>query len=100
MHFQQALQYRADHLPSLVRMSEIYIEERDGQSALIIARQGVVMSNRQDARALAVLAVAQALTGSMADARATASEALSKARETGDVSLIDMVEARVSMLFR
>tara|TARA_Y100000739_G_scaffold185949_1_gene164688 strand:- start:326 stop:571 length:246 start_codon:yes stop_codon:yes gene_type:complete len=81
-------------------MSEIYIEERDGQSALIIARQGVVMSNRQDARALAVLAVAQALTGSMADARATASEALAKARETGDVSLIDMVEARVSMLFR
>jgi hypothetical protein len=99
-HFQQALQYRADHIPSLVHMSEIYVEEGDGQSALIIARQGVVMSNRQDVRALAVLALAQALTGSMTDAKASASEALSKARETGDASLINMVEARVSMLLR
>jgi len=99
-HFQQALQYRSDHIGSLVRLSEIFVQGGDGQSALIIARQGVLMSNRQDARALAALALAQALTGSLVEAQATADEALSRARATGDAELTGVVAARVRSLLR
>ncbi|MGB1839990.1 MAG: hypothetical protein ACPHWZ_02690 [Longimicrobiales bacterium] len=99
-HFQESLQYRADHVGSLVGLAEIFVRRSDAQSALIIARQGVLMSNRQDARALAALAMAQALAGSMGEARATAIEAMVRARATGDEVLLQAVESRVGTLAR
>jgi hypothetical protein len=97
-HFQESLQYRADHVGSLVGLAEIFVRRSDAQSALIIARQGVLMSNRQDARALAALAMAQALAGSTGEARATANEAMVRARATGDEAVIEAVRARVGTL--
>lgn len=99
-HFQESLQYRADHVGSLVGLAEIFVRRSDAQSALIIARQGVLMSNRQDARALAALAMAQALAGSMGEARATAIEAMVRARATGDAALLATVQSRVGTLAR
>ena len=99
-HFQESLQYRADHLGSLVGLAEIFVQRSDAQSALIIAQQGVLMSNRQDARALTVLAMAQALSGSIGEAGATAIEAISRARAAGDPELIEAVELRVAGLVR
>lgn len=99
-HFQESLQYRADHIGSLVGLAEIFVRRSDAQSALIIARQGVLMSNRQDARALAALAMAQALAGSMGEARATAIEAMVRARATGDAALLATVQSRVGTLAR
>jgi hypothetical protein len=99
-HFQEALQYRADHIGSLVGLAEIFVRRADAQSALIIARQGVLMSNRQDARALAALAMAQALGGATGEARSTAREAISRARANGDPALIEAVELRVAGLAR
>ena len=99
-HFREALQYRADHVGSLVGLAEIFIQRSDASSALVIARQGVLMSNRQDARALAALAMAQALGGSMTDARASAVEALALARSLGDGALVEAVQTRVGALVR
>ena len=99
-HFQESLQYRADHIGSLVGLAEIFVRRSDAPSALIIARQGVLMSNRQDARALAALAMAQALGGSMGEARATANEAIARARATGDAALLEAVQSRVGTLAR
>ena len=99
-HFQESLQYRADHIGSLVGLAEIFVQRSDARSALIIARQGVLMSNRQDARALAALAMAQALGGATDQAGATANEAIARARTVGDLELIEAVELRVAGLVR
>ena len=99
-HFQESLQYRADHIGSLVGLAELFVRRADAQSALMIARQGVQMSNRQDARALAALAMAQALGGSMGEARATANEAIARARAIGDSDVIHAVDSRVRALAR
>lgn len=99
-HFQEALQYRADHVGSLVGLAEIFVQRGDAPSALIIARQGVTMSNRQDARALAALAMAQALSGATGEARGTAAEAIARARAVGDPDVIEAVESRLARITR
>ena len=58
------------------------------------------MSNRQDATALAALAVAQAVTGDASGARSTAREAIERARATGDAELVRVVESKVGTLAR
>jgi hypothetical protein len=97
-HFQESLQYRADHVGSLVGLSEIFIRRGDGQSAFVIARQGVLMSNRQDAAALDALAAAHALLGQRSEALAAAEEALDVARTMGDESLVQLIEERIRRL--
>ena len=94
-HFQEALQFRADHTGALVALSRAFVEKGDGASALIIARQAVQLTSRRDAHALDALARAHFLSGEKEDAISTAEEALSVARSSGDRIFADSVSTRV-----
>lgn len=97
-HFQEALQYRSDHVGSLVGLARVFEQRGDAQSSLLIARQGVMMSNGQDARALDALAVAQASLGQTREALQTAEQALRLAGDAGDETLVTSLEALIERL--
>ena len=94
-HFQEALQYRADHVGALVGLSRIFAAKGDAQSSVLIARQGVMMSNGQDPYALEALAAALAALGQTDEAVGTAEDALGRARRGGDTALADSLEVRI-----
>ena len=94
-HFQEALQYRADHVGALVGLSRIFAIKGDAQSSVLIARQAVMMSNGQDPSALDVLAAALALLGQADEALGTARDALRLAQRAGDTVLADSLEVRI-----
>ena len=62
---------------------------------MLIARQGVMMSNGQDSHALDVLAAAFAALGQADEAVATARDALRLAQRGGDTALADSLEVRI-----
>ena len=93
--FQEALQYRADHVGALVGLSRIFAIKGDAPSSMLIARQAVMMSNGQDPSALDVLAGALALLGQADEAVATARDALRLAQRAGDTALADSLEVRI-----
>jgi len=97
-HYQEALQYRADHIGALVGLSRIFAERGDGQSALLIARQGILMSKSQDASAMDALSAAHAILGEVSDALAAAEEAVRLARLSGDDDVAQAAEARIQRL--
>ena len=94
-HFQEALQYRADHVGALVRLSRIFTAKGDAQSSLLIARQGVLMSNGQDPYALEALAEALSALGQADEAVEAAQEALRLAELRGDTALADSLGVRI-----
>ncbi len=94
-HFQEALQYRADHVGALVGLSRIFAAKGDAQSSMLVARQGVMMSNRQDPYALDVLAGALATLGQIDEAVGAAQDALRLAQRGGDTALADSLEVRI-----
>ena len=100
VHFQEALQYRADHVGALVALSRILLLRGDAESAMFIARQGVIMSDRQDPESLDALAAAHASLGQIAEALAAAQEALRLARDRRDPALVASIEARIQRLER
>lgn len=99
-HFQEALQYRADHVPSLVGLARAFGERRDWPSSLLIARQAELMSGGADARAFDVLSAAQAAVGEAAAAVSSAERGLTLARAAGDDDLVAVFEARLRQLGR
>jgi len=94
-HFQEALQYRADHVGALVGLSRIFATKGDAQSSVLIARQAVMMSNGQDPSALDVLAAALAMLGQTDEAVGTAEDALQLAQRDADTALADSLEVRI-----
>jgi mono/diheme cytochrome c family protein len=94
-HFQEALQYRADHVGALVGLSRIFATKGDAESSLLIARQGVMMSNGQDSHALDAMAAALAMLGQSDEAVGAAQDALRLAQRGGDTVLADSLEARI-----
>ena len=94
-HFQEALQYRADHVGALVGLSRIFAAKGDAQSAMLIARQGVMMSNGQDPHALDALAGALATLGRADEAVEAAQDALQLAQRRGDDALADSLGVRI-----
>ena len=96
-HFQEALQYRADHVGALVGLSRIFAAKGDAQSSLMIARQGVMMSNGEDAHALDALAGALAALGQADEAVGAAQDALRLAQRAGDTALADSLEVRIRL---
>jgi Flp pilus assembly protein TadD len=93
--FQEALRYRPDHVQSLIGLSRVFAAKGDAESALLVARQGVTMSNREDPQALDALAKALAVLGQLDEAVKAAQEALPLARRLEDVSLADSLEVRI-----
>ncbi|NNF12605.1 MAG: hypothetical protein HKN72_05260 [Gemmatimonadetes bacterium] len=96
--FQEALQYRADHVPSLVGLARTFGRRGDWSSSLLIARQAELMSGGSDARALDVLSAAQAAVGDVPAAVASAQQGLTLARASGDDALAAVFEARLRQL--
>lgn len=96
--FQEALQYRADHVPSLVGLAMTFGRRGDWSSSLLIARQAELMSGGSDPSALDVLSAAHAALGQVADARASAERGLRMARAAGDQALAAVFEARLRQL--
>jgi hypothetical protein len=94
-HFQEALQYRADHVGALLGLSRIFAAKGDAESALMIARQGVMMSNEQDAEALDAYAAALAMLGRADEAVAAARDALQLAQRAGQTALADSLGVRI-----
>ncbi|MDX1494938.1 MAG: hypothetical protein R3253_12795 [Longimicrobiales bacterium] len=97
-HFQEALQYRADHVPSLVGLARIFGERSDWQSSLLIARQAELMSGGDDPAAFDVLSEAQAALGQTREAVASAREGLRLARALGDSATVAILEERLRRL--
>ncbi len=93
--FQEALRYRADHIQGLVWLSRVFAAKGDGESSLLVAEQGVRMSNRQDPHALDALAKAFAVVGRVDDAVRAAEEALPLALRQGEIPLADSLEVRI-----
>jgi hypothetical protein len=97
-HFQEALQYRADHIGSLVGLARIFGRRDDWQSSLFIARQAVTMSNGEEPAALDALSAAQAALGRTREAVESAERGLALARSRGDAELVATLEARLERL--
>ena len=93
--FQEVLRYRADHIQGLIWLSRVFATRGDVDSSLLVARQGVKMSNGQDPQALDALAEALAALGQIDDAVSAAQEALPLARRQGETSLADSLEVRI-----
>lgn len=97
-HFQEALQYRADHVPSLVGLARIFGQRSDWQSSLLIARQAEMMAGGDDPAAFDVLSAAQAALGQTRDAVASARQGVSLARAQGDRAMVEVLEERLRRL--
>ena len=97
-HFQESLQYRSDHIGSLVGLAEIFIERGDGASAVLIARQGVLVSNGTNALALQALSAAHEAAGQLDEALDAAEDAQKRARAMGDRELQQALEDRIRRL--
>ncbi len=93
--FQEALRYRPDHIQALIGLSRVFAAKGDAESALLVARQGVTRSNREDPHALDALAKALAVLGQLDEALRAAQEALPLAWRPEDVSLADSLEVRI-----
>lgn len=65
---------------------------RDPGRAMTLAEQAVRLTGRQRARSIEVLSIAQAATGRMSEALATAAEASALARAQGDSVLASQIE--------
>lgn len=99
-HFQEALQHRADHVPSLVGLARIFGRWADWSSSLLIARQAELMSGGSDPLAFDVLSAAQAALGQSREAVASAQRGLTLARSAGNEELVALFEARLRQLGR
>ena len=99
-HFQEALQYRADHVPALVGLARTFGERGDWSSSLLIARQAEMMSAGSDASAFDVLSAAHAALGDGTAAVAAAEQGLALSRSAGDEALVAVFEARLRQLGR
>ncbi len=100
-HFNRALAAQQDDVAMLVQMARILATSddptvRDAPRAVVLADRAATVTLRGDARILDVLAVSQASAGRFAEAAATAGEALSLARSTGNADLVSELEYRVS----
>ncbi len=94
-HFQAALQYRSDHVGALVGLSGAFARRGDGASALVIAKQAVLVTGRQHPGALDALAAAHHAVGERDRAVAVAREALEMARARGERVLADSIRVRL-----
>jgi cytochrome c-type biogenesis protein CcmH/NrfG len=74
------------------------LQVRDAGRAMTIAERAVRLTGRQRARSLEVLSIAQAATGRVTAAVATAEEAAALARAQGDVALAARIEQQVRRL--
>jgi protein O-mannosyl-transferase len=101
VHLERALVVQTDHPGLLGRLAAILADSpdpsvRDGTRAVQLAERAVLLTSRQDALALDILAVAQASVGRLAEAVSTAEEALRLARAKGNQALIAELEYRVA----
>lgn len=71
-------------------------DQRATRDALDLARQGVDLTDRQDARMLDVLAAAEARAGRFDVAKATAREALERARDSESAEVVAEIESRLA----
>lgn len=97
-HFQESLQYRSDHVGSLVGLARIFGTREDWQSSLMIARQAELMSSGEDPAALDALSAAQAALGQTGEALDTARRGLALARSGGQVELAASLQERIERL--
>lgn len=94
-HFQEALKFRTDHVGALLGLSRIFAAKGDAQSSMLVARQGIKMSNGQNPYAFDVLAGALATLGQIDEAVEAAQDALRLAQLGGDTALADSLEVRI-----
>lgn len=98
-HLERALSRMADDPELLVRLAALRADSRDPTArdparALGLAERAVALTAARDARALAVLAFAQARSGRPGEAAATARRALEAARAQGmSPAFIEQLEA-------
>lgn len=97
-HFQESLQYRSDHVGSLVGLARIFGQREDWRSSLMIARQAELMSSGQDPAALDALSAAQEALGQTRDALESAERGLSLARSRGRAELTASLQERIARL--
>lgn len=97
-HFQESLQYRSDHVGSLVGLARIFAQREDWQSSLMIARQAELMSSGEDPAALDALSAAQAALGRTGEALDTARRGLALARSRGQGELAASLQERIERL--
>jgi tetratricopeptide (TPR) repeat protein len=98
-HLERALPRMGDDAELLVRLAALLADSRDESvrdpaRALGLAERAVALTGRHDARALAVLAIAQARSGRAVEAAATASDAIAAAKAQGmSPAFIEQLEA-------
>lgn len=101
-HLSAAHHYAPDMPAPLQGMAWILIrhadpaDQRATRDALELAQKGVDLTERRDARLLDALAAAQARAGRFDDARATAREALERARESEAPEIVDEIASRLA----
>ncbi len=93
--FQEALQYRSDHVGALLGLSAAFARKGDGPSSLVIAGQAVSLTGRRNAGALDALAAAHYVAGESEQAVLVAREALGIATAGGEQVLADSIRARI-----
>jgi Flp pilus assembly protein TadD len=94
-HLTRAIVLRPDDIDAHRFLAQVYVMRRQDARAVPHLEEAVRLTERQDPGMLEMLSAAQAGTGRITDAAATAREALALARAQGQAALADRLDKRI-----